>query len=172
MKRQLLRAVVVITLAVFAPAAHAFITLDAIVPASPMAGEMVSARVSAGVCDSIIEADGYPQITQTGNAIRMLLETTYYDDPILCNSLPGTINIPFGQFAPGTYSLQLDRHYVDFLGAHVIETVGTASFVIRGAPEATPLPTLGAGSLILMGLGMLALAELSRTRHAATNANQ
>lgn len=157
MKIRYLRAVLFALLA-FAPSAHAFITLDAIVPASPAAGETVAARVSAGVCDTIIETPGYPLITQTGNVIRMLLETVHSDDPLFCNYGTGTVDLPFGEFPAGTYTLQLGRHYIDFIGQSVTETVGTASFIVVGDEAATPLPTLGAGSLFILGIGMLALA--------------
>ena len=54
----------------------------------------------------------------------------------------------------------------------MIENCGCSSFVLGGAPEATPLPTLGAGSLILMGLGMFALAGfmLARRHRSGTAA--
>jgi len=168
MKIRYLRAVLFALLAI-APSAHAFITLDAIVPTSPMAGETVSARVSAGDCDAIIEAPGYPQITQTGNIVRMLLETAHTDDLILCNSTPGTVNLPFGEFPAGSYSLQLDRHYVDFFGADVFETVGMLPFVVQGAGAATSLPTLGSWSLLVLGIGVLTLAGFMLRRRLPTS---
>jgi len=146
----------------FASPARAYISLDAIVPSSPLAGETVSARLSDGICDAIIEADGYPQITQTGNSIRMLIETIHSDDQDFCTSLPGTVDLPFGAFTAGAYTLQVDRHYVDFIGLDVIETVGTASFVVGGASEAAPLPTLGSWGLFVLGLGVLTLAAFMR----------
>lgn len=164
MKTKFLAIVAVLAFSFSASEAHAFITLDAIVPASPMPGETVAVRVSAGLCDSIIEAAGYPQITQNGNTIRMLLATSFTDDIILCNSEPGTVDLPFGDFPSGNYTLQLDRQYIDFFGATIIQTVGTARFVVGGAAESTPLPTLGVGGLLLMVLGMLAAAKLMLSR--------
>jgi len=160
--------VMLITLLGFAPSAHAFITLDAIVPSSPVAGETVAARVSAGVCDTIIESPGYPQITQSGNAIRMLLETAHSDDPVFCNFGTGTIDLSFGEFPAGAYTLQLDRHYVDFIGVSVTQTVGSASFIVAGGDAVTPLPTLGAASAVVLGTGMLALAGFMLRRRART----
>lgn len=161
---------VLFSLIAFASSAHAYIALDAIVPLSPMAGETVSARLSDGICDAIIEAEGYPQITQTGSAVRMLLATIHSDDPDFCTSLPGTVDIPFGEFLAGTYTLQVDRHYVDFIGNEVVEAVGAESFVVGGPLQATPLPTLGIGSLVLMGLGMLALAGFVPARRRRSGA--
>jgi hypothetical protein len=142
--------------------AHAYITFDAVVPDSPVAGETLSARISSGICDYILHVDGYPQITQTGNAVRMLIETASYDDPILCNSEPGSLDMPFGAFPPGTYTLQLDRHYFGLSGANIIETVGTRTFVVSGTPPVpTALPTLSLGSLLVLGFGILALVTFA-----------
>lgn len=150
-------------------AANAYLTLDAIVPASPQAGETIAARVSAGFCDAIIETPGYPQVSQSGNVVRLLLDTTHDDDPILCNSGPGTVNIAFGEFPSGSYVLQLDRHYVAFNGAHIVETVGTLPFTVEGMAEATPLPTLGVGASILLAFGIFGLVAtaMSSRRQAS-----
>ncbi len=153
-----------VTLACFSSVASAYLTLDAIVPASPQAGETVAARVSAGICDGIIESPGYPQVSQAGNVIRLLLDTLQYDDPILCNIDEGTINIPFGELPTGDYVLQLDRHYVNFFGSHIIETVGTLPFSVAGGAAATPLPASGPGSLVVLALGLLALTALAFSR--------
>jgi hypothetical protein len=149
--------------------AHAYLTLDAVVPDSPMAGETVSARISEGFCDATVEWEGYPQITQTGNVVRMVIYTLQYDDPILCIFEPVTWNLPFGAFPPGSYTFQLDRHIVPMLGPHYIETVGTRTFVVSGAPSVpTALPALSLGSLLVMVLGLLAVVSIAFTRRRAT----
>ena len=68
MRMKFLAGLAALVLLAISSATQAFITLDAIVPDSPMEGESVAVRVSAGLCDSIIEAVGYPQITQSGLA--------------------------------------------------------------------------------------------------------
>ncbi|MBK7209614.1 MAG: hypothetical protein IPH99_04515 [Xanthomonadales bacterium] len=164
MRMKLLAGLASLVFLALSSAAQAFITLDAIVPDSPMEGESVAVRVSAGLCDSIIEADGYPQITQSGNSIRMLLATTYTDDIILCNSEPGTVDLPFGEFSAGTYTLQLDRQYVDFFGATIVETVGTEGFAVSGFAGGTALPMLGPGGLLFLVLSMIAVVWLTLSR--------
>lgn len=154
----------VVSIACFSSAANAYLTLDAIVPASPQVGETVAARVRAGICDGVIESPGYPQVSQAGNVIRLLLDTLQYDDPILCNIDEGTANIPFGEFPAGDYVLQLDRHYVNFFGSHIIETVGTLPFSVAGGAVVTPLPALGPGCLLVLALGLFALTALAFSR--------
>jgi len=55
-----------------AQTAHAFIDPPWITPADPRAGEIVSVNIRMGICDAIAEEPGYPQITQEGNAIRII----------------------------------------------------------------------------------------------------
>lgn len=171
-KEKLMAGLVFLAFAMFASAVQAFITLDAIVPASPMPGEPVAMRVSAGICDSIIEADGFPQITQTENAIRILLATTFTEDIILCNSEPGTVEIPFGAFPSGNYTLQLDRQYIDFFGATIIENVGTATFVVRGTTGPVPLYAFDLGSLLVLVLGVFASARMVLASRRAVRTNE
>jgi hypothetical protein len=85
--------------------AHAQITLDGVVPARPLAGQPIAARFSETVCDGIVNAPGYPQITRTGNTIRLLLETVHADDPILCVFSNDSGNIAFGTLEAGYYTL-------------------------------------------------------------------
>lgn len=88
--------------------------------------------MSDGGCDAVIEASGYPQITQSGNAIRVILETLHYDDQALCIFEPATGLKGIGKFQPGSHALQIDQHYIDFLGNPVIETAGTATLSVSG----------------------------------------
>ena len=58
--------------ALVAQTAHAFFDPPWITPAAPEAGEIVSVNIAWGICDAIFERPGYPQITQEGNAIRIV----------------------------------------------------------------------------------------------------
>jgi hypothetical protein len=162
MKGTLLGVVAALVLGMSSMPAHAYLTLDAVVPASPVAGETVSARISEGFCDGYIEWEGYPQITQIGNTVRMVIYTLQYDDPILCIFEPVTGDIPVGAFPPGSYTFQLDRYIVPMLGPHFIETVGTRTFVVSGTPPVpTALPALSLGSLLFLCFGILAVVAVA-----------
>jgi hypothetical protein len=119
-------------LIVAAPLARATITLNGAAPAKPVSGQVVTASLSDGVCDALIYATGYPQITRNGNTIRMVVETYYATSFPFCLFTPSTVDVAAGSFPAGNYSLQVDRHYIAFLGNSVIETVGTAPFTVAG----------------------------------------
>jgi hypothetical protein len=169
MKGRFLGVIAALVLGMASMPARAYLTLDAVVPDSPVAGEIVSARISDGFCDVYVEHEGYPQITQTGNTVRMVIYTLQFDDPILCITEPATGDTPIGAFPPGSYTFQLDRYIVPMLGPHYIETVGTRTFVVSGPPSApTALPALSLGSLFVMVLSVLAMVRIAFTRRRAT----
>ena len=92
--------------ALFAPTAHAFFDPPYISPEHPVAGETVSVKIRAGFSDTIAGIPGYPQITQDGNAIRILFLAVRYDDIELCNIPVGTGTYAVGTYPAGTYTLQ------------------------------------------------------------------
>ena len=66
-------------IAFFAQTAHAFFDPPWVTPAAPTAGETVSVNIHGGICDAILEAQGYPQITREGTAIRLREYGTHYE---------------------------------------------------------------------------------------------
>ena len=106
--------------ALVAQTAHAFIDPPWITPAAPMAGETVSVNIRMGICDAIFERPGYPQITQAGNAIRILEYGHHWDDDALCIYYVGTTTEPIGTFPPGDYVMTVDFLYDDLAFGYTI----------------------------------------------------
>ena len=88
--------------AFLAQPAQAFIDPPWITPEAPRAGETVSVNIRMGICDAIFERPGYPQITQEGNAIRIVEYGHHWDDDALCIYSIGTSVDPIGAFHPAT----------------------------------------------------------------------
>lgn len=169
MQRMICCVIALLTLTLFSSSAAANITFDAIVPSSPTANEIVSIQVSDGGCDAIIEAIGYPQVSQSGNSIRVVIESLHYDNGMLCIFEPATGLVPIGRFPIASYSLQVDRHYLDFFGRPVLESLGSASFSVSGGvSHTTALPALRGWGLLLMIFGMGLLATISGYHRIAT----
>lgn len=76
-----------IMLAMATASAFAFIDTPVLIPSDPLAGETISVNIHYGYCDDFI-VPPYPQITQVGNAIHLLLATLHFDDPLWCQSPP------------------------------------------------------------------------------------
>lgn len=145
--------------AFFAQTASAFIDPPYLTPAQPLGGQTVSVNIRGGVCDGIGTIPGYPQITQEGNAIRIVLWSVSYTDPILCNIPIGTATYAVGAFAPGAYTLQMDRDYQGDLGEILTETLGVLPFtVVGGASPPVSAPTLGGPGLLVLFLAVLGMA--------------
>lgn len=133
-----------------------------VVPANPVAGQTVSVHIREGVCDAIIESEGFPLVTQSGQHIRILFDTIHADDPVFCNIPPAEADWPLGQFVAGDYVLQVDRHYLDIFG-DVIETVGTLEFTVTSpAALVVGIPTLNLIGLVSLGMILAAMAGWRR----------
>jgi hypothetical protein len=150
--------------ALAAPSAHAFFDPPWITPAAPRVGEIVSVTIREGICDAIVEHPGFPQITQQGNAIRILEYGHHWDDVDLCIYNVGTLTQPIGTFAEGSYTLTVDFVYPDILGPTTI-TLGTVPFDVSGVVTATPVPTLTvlgrlALPILLFGAAICALRRV------------
>jgi hypothetical protein len=151
--------------ALAAPTAHAFIDPPWITPAAPIAGEAVSVNIRMGICDAIFERPGYPQITQAGNAIRILEYGHHWDDDALCIYYVGTTTVPIGTFPPGDYVLTVDFLYDDLAFGYTIMNLGVIPFTVRGATPAAPVPTTGLSGLVVLLLLLPSLAVwILRTR--------
>ena len=151
--------VMLLLLASSAQTAHAFIDPPWITPAEPRAGETVSVNIRMGVCDVTAERPGYPQITQEGNAIRILEYGHHWDDAELCIWGIGTSIDPIGAFPRGDYTLTVDFIYYNYPDGYATINLGVIPFTVTGAPPAMPVPTshplgLFALSFLLSGFGV------------------
>lgn len=144
--------------------AHAFFDAPTLVPTSPVAGQTVSVSIRGGECDGIVASSGYPQITQDGNAIRILFDSYHVSSGgVLCNISVGTLVQPVGSYPAGAYTLQVDRTFVDFFGDTVVETLGTIPFQVI---EARAVPALGPLELVTLA-GLLAGLAIWNSRYRA-----
>jgi hypothetical protein len=146
----------VMVLAVAAPQAHAFFDQPWTTPAEPKAGDMVSLNIREGMCDGIFFRIGYPEITQQGNAIRVLEYGHHWDDETYCIYPVGTFSEPIGRFEAGTYKLTADLIYPDFFGP-VVLNIGVVTFTVAALPPA-PVPASTLPDLAALGLGLLVIA--------------
>lgn len=159
MSRQFRAAALGLTLAFCASIAFAFVDLPILVPDHPVAGQTVSVSIRTGVCDIFTEREGYPQITQTGNAIRIVVPAVHssYDD--YCLAPIGTVTFAVGAFPAGNYTLQVDRIYDDdVFGGEIVETLGTLPFTVTAAlPTSVAVPSLSAVGLVLLVVGIFGI---------------
>lgn len=129
----------------------AFIDPPTLVPAKAVAGQSVSVSVTMGFCD-LLSADNLPQLTRTGNAVRILLEISHSGDSDYCfGTEPYTVLFPIGEFSAGTYIVQVDRHYDGFFG-EVTENLGMLPLEVVAAPSVDPAPANGPGMLLALTL--------------------
>lgn len=149
-------------LAIGSPYACAYMEATGIVPNNPVAGQVVSVHMRDGVCDAIIESDGYPIVTQSGENIRILFDTTHETDPVFCNIPEAEGDWELGDFAAGFYTVQVDRRYRNIFG-YVIESVGILDFTVdaTGASNVA-IPTLNGVGLGSLGALVAALAGWRR----------
>jgi hypothetical protein len=151
--------VLALLFAFVAQSAHAFLNAPYITPAAPTAGQTISVNIYGGVCDAIVGVPGYPQVTQNGNAIRILLFSVHYSDSEFCNLGVGTAVDAVGAYPPGSYTLQVDRRYSDFAGDYVVETLGIVSFTVTGqAAPPVSAPTLNGTGLLILILALMGFA--------------
>jgi hypothetical protein len=150
-------------LALTSSSAQAFFDPPWITPATPRVGQVVSVTIREGICDAIVEHPGFPQITQQGNAIRILEYGHHWDDVDLCIYNVGTLTQPIGSFAEGSYTLTVDFVYPDILGPTTI-TLGTIPFDVSGVVPATPVPALTAPARLALLILLLGVAVCARRR--------
>ena len=137
----------------FMQTANAFFDAPWIAPTAPIAGESIAVNIRAGICDAIVGTPGYPQITQDGSSIRILLWAVRYEDPELCFLGVGTATYDIGAYPSGVYLLQVDIFYYDGFANPRIETIGLVPFVVRGSQVAAAPVTLNSpAALILIAL--------------------
>ena len=131
-----------------------------ITPTHPVASETVFLNIHGGICDAIAEREGYPEVTQEGNAIRILEYGSHYElGDELCIYGIGTVVVPIGAFPPDDYVLTVDLLYLHPLFGPTIINIGVVPFTVTGAAAAAaPVPTLGTAALLalLLTLGVAA----------------
>jgi hypothetical protein len=158
--------------AFFAGSAQAFFDPPWITPENPVAGETIDIHIHAGVCDGIIGEEGYPQIRQEGNAIRMRWYGEHYPEgsgDLLCSLPIGTLVAPVGAYPAGSYTLTVELAYIDFFEGPSILTIGVVPFTVTGAPDPPTIavPTLDAAGLLALLVCVLGLAiRTLRSRRA------
>jgi len=148
--------VMLLLLACNTQTAHAFFDPPWITPAAPIAGEPVSVNIRGGICDSIFEHQGYPQITREGNTIR-LLEYGHHWDGELCIYDIGTLTEPIGTFLRGDYTLTVDFHLLQLsrrlrdsnAGGHSVHRYGRAACHAR-----SKLPSAGSLCVVVPAVGL------------------
>lgn len=145
--------------------AHAVFGTPYITPDHPIAGQTISMNIYQGGCDAILGIPGYPQISQTGNAIRILFNGVRYTDPELCDLGFGTARYAVAAYPAGSYTLQVDLRYPNVGGDFVVETLGIVPFSVAApaAPFSAPATTSG-GLALLMSLLVLAALMAFRAR--------
>jgi hypothetical protein len=138
--------------------AQAFFDPPWITPAAPRAGALVSVNIHGGICDAIFEWPGYPQLTQQGNAVRIVEYGAHVDFVDWCIYGVGTLTEPIGNFPPGDYTLTVDLLYDDLLYGPTIMTIGVIPFTVTGATPLESVPTLNVPGGLVTSAFVLALA--------------
>ena len=146
--------------------AHAFVDPPWITPEHPQAGETVYVNLRAGICDVFEIAPNFPEITRNGSAVRILFWSGHYTDPIQCTYPIESGAIAFGSFAPGSYTLQVERRYQVYGMGTRTEVLGILPFTVAGGVPSVQAPTLDRGGLILLAV-LIALIVRNRSRSAA-----
>ena len=137
---KVLRTAITLAFVLISQMAQAFFDLPTLSPTNPMEGQAISVHITGGGCDTLVEKTGYPQITQTGNAIRFLAPSVHSDFSDFCIYPVGTATYVIGTYPVGSYTVQVDRSYIPFGGPIpvVVETLGTLPFIVAAAPAALP----------------------------------
>ncbi|MBA8889501.1 hypothetical protein FHW12_003747 [Dokdonella fugitiva] len=133
--------------------ARAFFDRPWITPASPLASEPVSVGVHGGGCDAIAERAGFRQVTQVGNAIRILEYGHHWDFQEFCIYDPATVTHRIGTFPPGEYTLTVELIHNDGVPAPVVATLGVLAFTVSGQTvlaSAVPATTARGSSVLLI----------------------
>jgi hypothetical protein len=154
----------------FADTAAAFLDPPYLTPEHPTASDTVSVNIHGGVCDAIGSRPGYPMISQNGNQIRIVLWSISYHDSGLCNLPIGTTTIAVGAYPAGSYTLEVDRDYLNGAADLVSENFANIAFTVGGAggaPQPVAAPALGEGALALLLLGLIGIVWCDRRQYVS-----
>ena len=159
MQPKFMRPLIVLAFVLLSQLANAFVDPPTLSPTNPAEGQTISVNIRFGQCDALGEVPGYPQITQTDNAIRILLHSIHVSYPEFCNVPILIRSFPVGAYPAGTYTVQVDRTYDAILPPRtVVETLGILPFTIAAAPAPAVLPTTGLIGLLALFATMLLIA--------------
>ena len=169
MQRKFMRSLIVLTLVLLSQLANAFVDPPTLSPTNPMEGQTISVNIRVGQCDAL--PVGPEQITQTGNAIRILLDSYHAFDSEFCNIIVGVRTFPLGAYPAGSYTVQVDRTFeLPLPPRTIVETLGILPFTVAGAAEPAVLPTTGLiGLLALFATLLLTAAWVLRRRQLDRN---
>lgn len=157
----------ILSMAFAAPVAYSFVDPPTLVPVHPVAGQTISVSIRAGYCDFFTERLGYPQISQVGSVIRIVVPAVHSSYSDYCIAPIGTVTFPVGSYPVGSYTVQVDRIYEDDInGGDIVETLGTLPFTVTAAPPTSvAVPSLtGTGTALLL-VGILVIGFLRNRRH-------
>lgn len=142
----------------FAPAAQAFFDPPWVTPENPIAGEIVSVNIRRGLCDAILEREGYPRITRDDGAIRLIEYGVHNSPEDFCIYPIATLARPLGVFSAGDYTLTVDLAYEHPVFGPTILNIGTVSFSVAELPEAVSVPAIGRIGEVALLLLLFAIA--------------
>lgn len=125
--------------------AQAFIDPPVVVPARPVADQLVSFDVRIGVCEyfqafgpsdatTIYADDRWRTIVQTGNTLQVTVRTVFADEPILCVYPTANFRFRLAALPPGPYRLELYGQAISDPDFRPL--IGTAQFTVGQAPVA------------------------------------
>lgn len=135
-----------------------------VTPSNPIAGQEVSVAVRAGICDAILEQEGYPQITRSGNELRILFFGVQIRNSDFCNLPIGTLVTPVASLPMGDYTLAVDVLYDNYPFGFDTLHLGVVPFTVTGSQQSVePVPSIGlfAEFLLAVLLGAVALGLLA-----------
>ena len=135
-------------------------------PVLPTANQLVSIVMGTGGCDALPSTDGFPQISQTDQSIRILFYGVRATDPEFCTYPSGQYAYPIGHYPAGNYSLRIDVVYEHFPFGLEIVTLATIPFSVSGVPAATPVaaPALNGTALALLAALIASVAAMAFRR--------
>jgi hypothetical protein len=138
-------------IALFAQSAQGFFDSPWLAPENPLVGQNVSVNIYGGICDWIAARQGYPQLTQEGNSIRLLEYGSHYEPgDELCTDGVGAVTRSIGSYAPGEYTLTVDLIYGDPIFGPTIMNIGVVSFTVRGTSEVAAVPASTSHALLML----------------------
>jgi hypothetical protein len=155
---------VALLLATLPSSTRAFFDPPWITPAAPRVGDVVSASFRMGDCDARVEEPGFPQITRTGNAIRLVVYGVHEDTAELCVYPAATGTESIGTLEAGSYTLTVDFIYDDYLLGPTVINLGVIPFTVVGTMSAVPVPILSSASALVLLL-VLCGVSVWRLKH-------
>jgi len=158
MFKRFIEVTLVLSLVFAVQTSQAFFDPPWITPATPKAGEIVSVNISGGICDVFVEWTGYPQLTRSGDAIRIVKYGNHEGFEDFCIYGLWTVTEPLGTFLPGDYTLTVDLAYDDALYGPTIMTLGVVAFTVTAATPGAPVPASSEAALLVLLLLVLGVS--------------